>query len=445
MNAIIDHYIDRDKSFFQDSSPYNNIQLHITLPTDCIMSIVLPIYNEEKNVLGMLNSLNNQTLDKKLWEIIIVDNNCKDKSPQIVQDFIKQHNLKNFFLIKETIQGVTSARKRGYEEVINRFKHRNTEFGEKYNDHLLISLDCDTGLKPEWLQSYYYNFIKGGAEVMSGDSIWDTSILTQYPLIKKWIDDKITIENKLFEIYQGKLCGNDSAFTISSYMKIGGVVQVYYYDKYEKTIQAPATDDFNMTFEFLKHGYEIVGLDHSNLSTFNLRKCLTSIKSIIDGTMYTSNKHYDNKDQIEQDITPDQFQLLMENTMRGSVVFNLFCNVLMQPSMLDSEDSIKFLGESLTHELKELVNHTKLIFKDGTSPYDELRSYFIPGIYMYFKLGEAIHNKIITYFPQLSYLKYKPLPHVKKYTKLAKNNFCYDQMLYQCAHDEELFDYFNDF
>jgi glycosyltransferase involved in cell wall biosynthesis len=57
-----------------------------------IISVVIPTYNEEKDIEDLLESLNKQTF--KNFEVIIVDNYSKDKTIEIVKRFKRKLNLR---------------------------------------------------------------------------------------------------------------------------------------------------------------------------------------------------------------------------------------------------------------------------------------------------------------------------------------------------------------
>lgn len=50
------------------------------------VSVIIPAYNEEKYIGKLLRSLNNQTI--KANEIVVVDNNCKDKTAVIAKTVV---------------------------------------------------------------------------------------------------------------------------------------------------------------------------------------------------------------------------------------------------------------------------------------------------------------------------------------------------------------------
>ncbi len=49
------------------------------------LSVVIPFYNEEKLIEKCLHSILNQTIDKKDYEIILVDNNSTDRTSEIAR------------------------------------------------------------------------------------------------------------------------------------------------------------------------------------------------------------------------------------------------------------------------------------------------------------------------------------------------------------------------
>lgn len=94
------------------------------------VSVVIPVYNEEKYIKNCLDSLMNQT--EKPDEIIVVDNNCTDKTI----DIVKKYSVVK--IIKEKNQGMTMA--------------RNTGFNAAKNE-ILAKCDADTILPNYWIKN----------------------------------------------------------------------------------------------------------------------------------------------------------------------------------------------------------------------------------------------------------------------------------------------------
>jgi glycosyltransferase involved in cell wall biosynthesis len=53
-----------------------------------LVSVIMPVYNEEKYISDAINSVLNQTY--KNWELIIINDFSKDKTLKIIKDFIKK-------------------------------------------------------------------------------------------------------------------------------------------------------------------------------------------------------------------------------------------------------------------------------------------------------------------------------------------------------------------
>jgi len=50
-----------------------------------MISVVIPAYNEEKNIVSCLESLQNQTIPRSEYEIIVVDGNSKDRTRELAE------------------------------------------------------------------------------------------------------------------------------------------------------------------------------------------------------------------------------------------------------------------------------------------------------------------------------------------------------------------------
>lgn len=77
------------------------------------VSIIIPIYNTEKNLGLCLTSVLNQTLRE--IEVICVDDGSTDGSPAILEDYARRD--RRIIVIRQENSGVASARNRGLERV----------------------------------------------------------------------------------------------------------------------------------------------------------------------------------------------------------------------------------------------------------------------------------------------------------------------------------------
>ncbi len=100
------------------------------------LSIIIPVYNEERYLEDCLKSIKNQTA--KADEIIVVDNNSNDNSIKIAEKY-------GVRIISESQQGVVFARNRGFDAA---------------KSVLLGRIDADTILPVDWvakIKKFYEN------------------------------------------------------------------------------------------------------------------------------------------------------------------------------------------------------------------------------------------------------------------------------------------------
>lgn len=76
------------------------------------ISVVIPMYNAEKNIVEALDSVKHQTGDF-VFEIIVIDDGSTDESKKIVEQYISDNQLLDIKLISQTNKGVSSARNKG--------------------------------------------------------------------------------------------------------------------------------------------------------------------------------------------------------------------------------------------------------------------------------------------------------------------------------------------
>ena len=76
-----------------------------------IISIILPFKNEENYLTACVDSVINQTDEH--WELLLVDDNSNDQSPEIAQSFA--HKDSRIKYIKNPKSGVIEAMKTGYQ------------------------------------------------------------------------------------------------------------------------------------------------------------------------------------------------------------------------------------------------------------------------------------------------------------------------------------------
>ncbi len=158
------------------------------------VSIVIPAYNEEKNIEKTLKSLLNQTY--KNVEIVVVDNNSKDRTKEIASKYANT--------ITETKQGYIYAVKRGISET---------------DGEILTICDADSFYPSKWLEKMVRSFnndrvvaVYGSAEFYDTGKFMALISIISYSLF--------LIISKLFDL--DNTAGFNFLFRRDAYEKVGG-------------------------------------------------------------------------------------------------------------------------------------------------------------------------------------------------------------------------------
>lgn len=77
------------------------------------VSVIIPMYNSEKTILQVLDSVVSQTALNEILEILVIDDGSSDLSAEIVENYINTHKNVVIKLLKKKNGGVSSARNMG--------------------------------------------------------------------------------------------------------------------------------------------------------------------------------------------------------------------------------------------------------------------------------------------------------------------------------------------
>lgn len=111
-----------------------------------LISIIVPIYNAEKNLRRCLDSIKNQTF--KDIEVILVNDGSKDGSGKICDEYVQKDN--RFKVIHKDNNGVSAARNDGLKIA---------------NGKYIGFVDADDWLEPNMFESLYDLIIKYNADI----------------------------------------------------------------------------------------------------------------------------------------------------------------------------------------------------------------------------------------------------------------------------------------
>lgn len=138
------------------------------------VSVIIPTYNRSHMICDALESLCQQDLPADDFEVLVVDNNSKDETKQVVAQYIANHKDCNIRYIFEPRQGDYFARNRGAEEAKGKylvFSDDDALFDTNYLSTILnlfetypnvgvvgtrIVVKWENGTPARWIKPYEY-------------------------------------------------------------------------------------------------------------------------------------------------------------------------------------------------------------------------------------------------------------------------------------------------
>jgi glycosyltransferase involved in cell wall biosynthesis len=123
------------------------------------VSVVVPVYNEQLFIKRCLENILSQNV--KADEVIIVDNNCTDKTCEIAKEMGAR-------VVREKRQGMIYARNKGFESA-------------KYE--IIARTDADSIVPRNWIEKIKYNFRTQNIDALSGPIVFDTKVKTSAPAL----------------------------------------------------------------------------------------------------------------------------------------------------------------------------------------------------------------------------------------------------------------------
>jgi len=165
------------------------------------VSVVIPAYNEEENILRTLSSLS-RTVTSRSVEFVVVDNNSKDRTASLVRSA-------GVACVPETIQGITPARNAGLAAARGKY---------------IVDADADTIYPPNWVE-LMVKPLENPANGMSYGrfSFIPTGGTTRFVyFFYEYIADLVRYFNKYFREEAVNVYGFNSAFRRAQGLEVDG-------------------------------------------------------------------------------------------------------------------------------------------------------------------------------------------------------------------------------
>lgn len=160
-------------------------------------SIIIPAYNEEENIGPTIREISQAMYAEKIpFELVIVNDNSKDKTPQVVEGLKKE--IPEIKMITRTPPG-------GFGRAIRTGL-------DNYSGEFVTVVMADLSDDPKDIVRYYYELL-GGADCVFGSRFMKGSQVVEYPLVKLYVN---RIVNKMLQILFVSKC-NDLTNAFKAY------------------------------------------------------------------------------------------------------------------------------------------------------------------------------------------------------------------------------------
>ena len=116
-------------------------------PGDLQISVIVPVFNAEKQLRACLDALLAQTFCS--YELILINNGSRDRSPEICREYQTRHPGR-ITVLDEPNQGVSYARNRGLDAASGRW---------------IAFCDADDQPEPGWLEQLHANAVRENADL----------------------------------------------------------------------------------------------------------------------------------------------------------------------------------------------------------------------------------------------------------------------------------------
>jgi glycosyltransferase involved in cell wall biosynthesis len=176
-----------------------------------MITATISTYNRERYLPQVLDSLKRQTLDKTLFEVVLVDNNSPGNTREITEQFIAANPEMQVSYHLETNQGLSYGRNRGIHEAKGKY---------------ITFIDDDAYLKEDYLENLYKHFERdpsigaiGGPIELDYEEVvpdWENKYLNS---LLGWFDEGSEFKEFTRKSYPR---GSNMSFRMDVFERVGG-------------------------------------------------------------------------------------------------------------------------------------------------------------------------------------------------------------------------------
>lgn len=370
-----------------------------TMRDNIFVSVVLPVFNESDRLESVLQSLYQQEsigkwINHQTYEVIIVDNNSTDDSLDKINQFRQRHPQMDIHIIKESIQGVSSARKRGMDYASLRAKTRDHRLGIK-NKHYIVSADADCTVDPYWLYALINEMMRHGGDLGTCNYFYDEQAFQQRPNLFNEIQKTLRCRAFSFSLFGGFPDGKGFAVERELYDKIGGI-EIFYQLNKGKFVEH-LSDDWDFGIRAIAWGGKAI-YAHESRVEINSRRVDTILDEVITGIAYGQDGTI-----IMKDVRPDSENhrpALRDTTtaetlqawyysIKDYMPKNIILPVLLNPARLLEEAAIRdFFGAPIADRLYQRIHEIK--YEMRIIDFKPIHAYKTPAYRLYFEFRDEL-------------------------------------------------------
>ncbi|MGF6735995.1 glycosyltransferase involved in cell wall biosynthesis [Paraburkholderia youngii] len=366
-----------------------------------VVSVVVPVYNETDRIGEVLLSLFNQKTHDGLithdgYELIFVDNNSTDDSVDKINTFKFQNPSLDIFLIHESIQGVSSARKRGMDYASVRSKARDSRLGAQ-KKHYIVSADADCTVDPYWLHALIEKMVEENGDIGTCNYYYNEEAFRNRPNLFREIQKTLRCREVSFSLFGGFPDGKGFAVERTLYDKVGGI-EIFYQLSNGRFVEH-LSDDWDFGIRVIAEGGKPVYARNSRVE-INSRRVDTMLDEVISGTAYGQDGIIIMKDvrpgeekqwSTLYDTTPAQSQQVWCYSIKDYVPKNIVLPALLNPQILLDDITVRhFFTGPVADRLYQRIH--EIMRDSGIIDFKPIHAYKTPAYRLYFEFRDEIFS-----------------------------------------------------
>jgi len=365
------------------------------------LSVVLPVYNEADNIARVLRSLYNQRddraeLDKRTYEIIVVDNNSTDDTVETVRRFAAAHPDLAIHVLGEGEQGVACARKAGMDIADLRSRTRDRNYGRS-GSFYLVSADADCRVDERWLWELHEVMEASRAAIGVCNYYYPPEHFARRPRLSDAIERTLRCRQVTFKLFGGFPDGKGFAVARDKYEAVGGI-EIFYQLRDGRFLNH-LSDDWDFGIKMRASGEEIVYAPASRVE-INPRRVDHAHEEVITGRAYGCDgiitmRDIRVRDGIaagDRDLTPEEATQAWEFSIKDFTPKNIILPVLLTPSFLNDSAVASFFSPALAERLARRIAELK--WEMRITDFTPIHSYKTPCYRLYFEFADELFARM---------------------------------------------------